>query len=196
MVAVLSLLFGAPRRRAFLAAAGLAGCLWLLFVPAAQSAPSDRLPVDSLGHLIGGLGIALQPLNLLLALGGVLVGTFVGMLPGVGPINAIAILIPVTFATGLPPESALILLVGIYYGSQYGNSISTILLNVPGTASAVVTALDGHAMTRAGRGGPALAMSAIASFVGGTVSIFGLVLFAPPCSPSGPSVSDRRSTSR
>lgn len=123
--------------------------------------------------------MALQPLNLGLALGGVMLGTFVGMLPGIGPINAIAILIPVTFATGMPPESALILLVGIYYGSQYGNSISTILLNVPGTASAVVTALDGHAMTRQGRGGPALAMSAIASFVGGTVSVFALVLLAP-----------------
>ena len=101
------------------------------------------------------------------------------MLPGIGPINAIAILIPVTFASGMPPESALILLVGIYYGSQYGNSISTILLNVPGTASAVVTAIDGHAMTRDGRGGRALAVSAISSFVGGTLSIFGLVLFAP-----------------
>ena len=101
------------------------------------------------------------------------------MLPGIGPINAIAILIPITFTMGLPPESALILLVGIYYGSQYGNSISTILLNVPGTASAVVTAIDGYALTRAGRGGPALAMAAVASFVGGTCSVFALVLFAP-----------------
>ncbi len=135
--------------------------------------------MDSLTHLLGGFAVALQPLNAGLALAGVLVGTFVGMLPGIGPINAIAILIPVTFATGMPPESALILLVGIYYGSQYGNSISTILLNVPGTASAVVTALDGHAMTQQGRAGPALAMSAIASFVGGTFSILALVLFAP-----------------
>lgn len=135
--------------------------------------------MDSLSHLVGGFGIALQPLNLALAVGGVATGTFVGMLPGIGPINAIAILIPVTFAAGIPPESALILLVGIYYGSQYGNSISTILLNVPGTASAVVTAIDGHAMTRAGRAGPALAISAIASFVGGTLSIFALVLLAP-----------------
>ncbi|MEM7415833.1 MAG: tripartite tricarboxylate transporter permease [Gemmatimonadota bacterium] len=135
--------------------------------------------MDSLSHLAGGFGIALQPLNLALAVGGVATGTFVGMLPGIGPINAIAILIPVTFAAGIPPESALILLVGIYYGSQYGNSISTILLNVPGTASAVVTAIDGHAMTRAGRAGPALAISAIASFVGGTLSIFALVLLAP-----------------
>lgn len=135
--------------------------------------------MDSLTHLVDGFGVALQPLNLALAVGGVCIGTFVGMLPGIGPINAIAILLPVTFAAGIPPESALILLVGIYYGSQYGNSISTILLNVPGTASAVVTAIDGHAMTRAGRAGPALAIAAISSFVGGTLSIFGLVLFAP-----------------
>ncbi|MEZ4425331.1 MAG: tripartite tricarboxylate transporter permease [Gemmatimonadota bacterium] len=135
--------------------------------------------MDGLSHLVGGFGVALQPVNLLLAFVGVFVGTFVGMLPGIGPINAIAILIPLTFATGMSPESALILMAGIYYGSQYGNSISTILLNVPGTASAVVTALDGNAMTRQGRGGPALAMAAIASFFGGTVSIFFLVLFAP-----------------
>ncbi len=128
---------------------------------------------------MGGFAVALQPINLGLAFVGVLVGTFVGMLPGIGPINAIAILIPITFAAGIPPESALILLSGIYYGSQYGNSISTILLNVPGTASAVVTALDGHEMTKQGRGGPALATAAIASFFGGTISIFGLVLFAP-----------------
>ncbi|MGD8321424.1 MAG: tripartite tricarboxylate transporter permease [Gemmatimonadota bacterium] len=135
--------------------------------------------MSAFAHLLDGFAVALQPLNLALAFGGVFVGTFVGMLPGIGPINAIAILIPITFATGIPAASALILMAGIYYGSQYGNSISTILLNVPGTASAVVTALDGHEMTRAGRGGPALAMSAIASFFGGTVSIFGLVLFAP-----------------
>jgi putative tricarboxylic transport membrane protein len=135
--------------------------------------------VDALTHLVGGFAIALRPLNLTLAFGGVALGTFVGMLPGIGPINAIAILIPILFATGLPPESALILLAGIYYGSQYGNSISTILLNVPGTASAVVTAIDGHAMTRDGRGGEALAASAVASFAGGTLSVFGLALCAP-----------------
>jgi putative tricarboxylic transport membrane protein len=135
--------------------------------------------VDALSHLIQGFGVALQPLNLGLAFAGVFTGTTVGMLPGIGPINAIALLIPLLFAIGLPPESALILLAGIYYGSQYGNSISTILLNVPGTASAVVTAIDGHAMTKQGRSGEALAMSAIASFVGGTLSIFGLVFLAP-----------------
>ena len=135
--------------------------------------------MDALSQLVGGFAVALQPLNLGLAFVGVLVGQLVGVLPGIGPINAIAILIPLVFATGLSPESALILLAGIYYGSQYGGSISAILLNVPGESSAVVTALDGHAMTRAGRGGPALATAAIASFVGGTLSIFGLVLLAP-----------------
>lgn len=135
--------------------------------------------METLSQLGGGFAVALAPINLALALVGVFVGTLVGMLPGIGPINAIAILLPLVFSGGLPPESALILLAGIYYGSQYGNSISTILLNVPGTASAVVTALDGHAMTRAGKGGEALAISAVASFVGGTLSILGLVFLAP-----------------
>jgi len=131
-------------------------------------------------HLLrDGFTIALVPLNLLLAFLGVLLGTIIGMLPGVGPINAIAILIPITFALNLAPESAIIMFAGIYYGSQYGNSISSILLNVPGTASAVVTAIDGNAMAKKGRAGPALAMSAIASFFGGTLSIFFLMFFAP-----------------
>jgi putative tricarboxylic transport membrane protein len=135
--------------------------------------------VEVLELLGGGFAVALRPLNLALAAGGVFLGTIVGLLPGIGPINGISILIPVALALDLPPESALILFAGIYYGSQYGNSISTVLLNVPGTASSVVTALDGYAMTRQGRAGPALAMSAIASFVGGTVSILGLMFFAP-----------------
>ena len=136
--------------------------------------------MEVLALLADGFAIALRPVNLGLAFLGVLVGTVVGMLPGIGPINAIAILIPITFAAGVPPESALILLAGIYYGSQYGNSISTILINVPGTASSVVTAIDGYAMTKQGRAGPALAISALASFAGGTISLFGLVFLAPP----------------
>jgi putative tricarboxylic transport membrane protein len=135
--------------------------------------------MEALQLLGDGFAVALQPLNLLLALAGTVLGTVVGLLPGIGPINGIAILIPVTLAADLPAASALILFAGIYYGSQYGNSISTVLLNVPGTASAVVTAIDGYAMTRRGRAGPALAMSAIASFVGGTLSILGLIFFAP-----------------
>ena len=126
-----------------------------------------------------GFSIALQPQNLLLAFIGVLLGTIIGMLPGVGPINTIAILIPITFALELNPSSAIIMFAGIYYGSMYGNSISSILLNVPGTAASVVTALDGYPMAQQGRAGPALAMSAIASFIGGTLSIFALVFFAP-----------------
>ena len=126
-----------------------------------------------------GLALALQPLNVGLATFGAFVGTLVGMLPGIGPINAIAILIPLALALDLPPESVLIVLTAIYYGSQYGNSISTILLNVPGTASATVTAIDGYALTQRGEGGSALAMSAVASFFGGTLSILGLALFAP-----------------
>jgi putative tricarboxylic transport membrane protein len=136
--------------------------------------------VDVLALLADGFAVALRPVNLGLAFLGVLVGTIVGMLPGIGPINAIAILIPITFAAGVPPESALILLAGIYYGSQYGNSISTILINVPGTASSVVTAIDGYEMTKQGRAGPALAISALASFAGGTISLFGLIFLAPP----------------
>jgi len=131
-------------------------------------------------QLLGeGFLYAFQPANILLAFIGVLLGTIIGMLPGIGPIKAIAILIPNTFALGLEPGSAIIMFAGIYYGSQYGNSISTILLNVPGTASSVVTALDGYPMAQQGRAGPALAMSAIASFIGGTLSIFFLIFFAP-----------------
>jgi len=135
--------------------------------------------MEAFGLLLDGFGTALQPLNLLVVFLGVLIGTIIGMLPGIGPINAIAILIPISFALGLPPTAMLILFSGIYYGSQYGNSISTILLNVPGTASSVATAIDGYPMAKSGRGGPALAIAAIASFIGGTLSIFGLVLFAP-----------------
>lgn len=109
--------------------------------------------MDVLSSLGNGFGVALQPLNLLVAFIGVFLGTVIGMLPGIGPINGIAILIPITFVLGLDPTAMLILFAGIYYGSQYGNSISTILLNVPGTASSVATALDGYEMTKQGRGG-------------------------------------------
>ena len=135
--------------------------------------------MEVFGLLGEGFAVALQPTNLFLAFLGVLLGTVIGMLPGVGPINAIAILIPVTFALNLRPESAMIMFAGIYYGSQYGNSVSSILLNVPGTAASVVTTLDGYPMAQQGRAGPALAMSAIASFIGGTLSIFLLAFFAP-----------------
>ncbi|MDZ7799747.1 MAG: tripartite tricarboxylate transporter permease [Trueperaceae bacterium] len=135
--------------------------------------------MEVLSSLLGGFQTAMSPGNLLFAFFGVFIGTVIGMLPGIGPINGIAILIPITFALEIDPTTMMILFAGIYYGSQYGNSISTILLNVPGTASSVATALDGYPMARKGRAGPALAMSAIASFIGGTLAIFGLAFLAP-----------------
>lgn len=135
--------------------------------------------MDVFHSLMQGFGAALSPTNLLVAFIGVTAGTIIGMLPGIGPINGIAILIPITFALGIDPTAMLILFAGIYYGSQYGNSISTILLNVPGTPSSVATALDGHPMAQKGRAGPALAISAIASFIGGTLSVVGLMLLSP-----------------
>jgi putative tricarboxylic transport membrane protein len=130
-------------------------------------------------QLLHGFTIALSGLNVFLVFIGVFLGTIIGMLPGIGPINAIAILFPIVLQFELSPASALIFFAGIFYGSQYGNSISSILLNVPGTSSAAVTCIDGHPLAQQGRAGPALAMSAVASFTGGLLSIFLLVLFAP-----------------
>ncbi len=136
--------------------------------------------MESLQLLIDGFSVALTAQNILLVFLGVFFGTIIGMLPGIGPVNAIAILFPIVYVLGLPPESALILFAGIFYGAQYGNSISSILLNIPGTSASAVTAIDGNALAKQGRGGEALAMSAIASFVGGVLSIFFLIFFAPP----------------
>ncbi len=127
--------------------------------------------------LLYGFSIALRPDNLLAALVGALVGTFVGVLPGIGPPGGMALLLPLSF--GLKPETALILLAGIYYGSYYGGSTTSILVNVPGEAASVVTAIDGYQMARQGRAGAALAVSAIGSFVAGTCGVVGLMLFAP-----------------
>ncbi|MTH65422.1 tripartite tricarboxylate transporter permease [Paracoccus shanxieyensis] len=124
-----------------------------------------------------GLGVALQPHNVLFALLGCLVGTLVGVLPGLGPTATIAILMPLTF--GLDPVTGLIALAGIYYGAQYGGSTTSILLRLPGEASSVVTALDGHAMTRNGRGGAALSIAALASFFAGTMGTLFMAAFAP-----------------
>ena len=125
-----------------------------------------------------GFGVALTPLNLLYCFGGVLLGTLIGVLPGIGPVATIAMLLPVTFT--LPPVSALIMLAGIYYGAQYGGSTTAILVNLPGESSSVVTALDGYKMARQGRAGPALGMAAIGSFFAGCVSTVIIALFAPP----------------
>ena len=129
--------------------------------------------------LFHGFSIAFSQTNILLVFVGVFLGTVIGMLPGIGPINAIAILFPIVLQFQLPASSALIFFAGIFYGSQYGNSISSILLNVPGTSSAAVTCIDGNPLAKQGRAGSALAMSAVASFIGGVLSIFLLVLFAP-----------------
>lgn len=99
---------------------------------------------EVLSGLSGGFGVALMPLNLFLVLIGCFAGTLIGALPGIGPINGVAILLPIAYSLGLPPESALILLAGIYYGAEYGGRISSILLNVPGDAGAVMTTLDGN----------------------------------------------------
>jgi putative tricarboxylic transport membrane protein len=129
--------------------------------------------------LWNGFSVALSGINPFLVVIGCLLGTIIGMLPGIGPVNAIAILFPIVLQFDMPPSSALIFFAGIFYGSQYGNSISSILLNVPGTSSAAVTCIDGHPLAKQGRAGPALAMSAVASFIGGTLSIFMLIFFAP-----------------
>ncbi|MFP8964957.1 tripartite tricarboxylate transporter permease [Pokkaliibacter sp. CJK22405] len=129
--------------------------------------------------LFHGFAIAITPLNIGLVMVGALLGTLFGALPGIGPINGIAILMPLAYTLGLPAESALILLAGIYCGSEYGGRMSSILLNVPGDAGAVMTTLDGFPLAQKGLAGPALGMSAIASFVGATLAIIGLTLFAP-----------------
>lgn len=129
--------------------------------------------------LMHGFSVAFSGLNLFLVFIGCFLGTIIGMLPGIGPINAIAILFPIVLQFELTPSSALIFFGGIFYGSQYGNSISAILLNVPGTSSSAVTCIDGNPLAKQGRAGPALAMSAVASFSGGVMSIFLLIFFAP-----------------
>lgn len=132
-----------------------------------------------LSGLATGFSVALDPFNLMLVLVGCFVGTLIGALPGLGPINGVAILLPIAYGLGFQPEAALILLAGIYYGAEYGGRISSILLNVPGDAGAVMTTLDGNPLARAGQAGRALSLSAVASFVGGTFAVILMSLFAP-----------------
>src|SRR3990172_6492097 len=119
--------------------------------------------------------VALQPTNVLACFIGALVGTLIGVLPGLGPAAAVAIAIPLTLKLG--PTAGLIMLAGFYYGSMYGGSTSSILVNVPGEPASVVTTLDGYAMARKGRAGAALAIAAIGSFVAGTLSVIAFQLF-------------------
>ena len=125
-----------------------------------------------------GLQVAVSPLNLMYCLIGVLLGTLVGVLPGIGPTATIAMLLPITF--NLNPTAALIMLSGIYYGASYGGSTTAILVNIPGEISAVVTTLDGYQMARQGRAGPALAIAAIGSFIGGCFATLLIAWAAPP----------------
>ena len=134
--------------------------------------------MDLLNNLFLGLTVAVSMQNLLYALLGCMVGTLIGVLPGIGPVATIAMLLPATYA--LPPVSALIMLAGIYYGAQYGGSTTAILVNLPGESSSVVTCIDGYQMARNGRAGAALGISAIASFVAGTIGTVLLMLVAPP----------------
>ncbi|MFC3873079.1 tripartite tricarboxylate transporter permease [Neisseria musculi] len=135
--------------------------------------------METLQYLMSGFQVALLPQNLLLALIGAFIGTIVGMLPGLGPINGVALLLPFAFALGLPPESALILLAAVYLGCEYGGRISAILINVPGDAAAIMSTLDGYPLAKQGKAGIALSLSAASSFIGSTIATVGVVLFAP-----------------
>jgi putative tricarboxylic transport membrane protein len=132
---------------------------------------------ETLASLGAGFGVALQPANLLWGLLGVTLGTFVGVLPGVGPALTVAMLLPLTVK--LDPTGALIMFAGIYYGAMFGGSTTTILLNTPGESASIATALEGNRMAKAGRAGPALATSAVGSFVAGTIATVLLTLLAP-----------------
>ncbi len=134
--------------------------------------------MDLIANLSTGFGVAFTPINLLYAFVGCMLGTLIGVLPGIGPVATIAMLLPATYA--LPPVSALIMLAGIYYGAQYGGSTTAILVNLPGESSSVVTTLDGYQMARKGRAGPALAAAGLGSFFAGSVGTLILAAFAPP----------------
>src|ERR1051325_6558924 len=133
---------------------------------------------ELLANLALGFSVAAHPYNVGFCLLGALVGTLVGVLPGIGTVATVAMLLPITF--GLPPVGALIMLAGIYYGAQYGGSTTSILVNIPGESSSVVTTLDGHQMARQGRAGPALAIAAIGSFFAGCVSTVVVAALAAP----------------
>jgi putative tricarboxylic transport membrane protein len=133
--------------------------------------------VDTLQSLLYGFSVGLTPINLLYCALGVVLGTLVGVLPGIGPLGGITLLLPTTF--GMEPISAIIMLAGIYYGAMYGGSTTSILVNIPGEAASVVTCFDGYQMARQGRAGPALSIAALGSYIAGSLSVVGLMLLAP-----------------
>ncbi len=136
--------------------------------------------MDTFSSLFHGFAVALHPDNIFLVFAGCFLGTLVGILPGIGPVGAISILLPITFQ--LEPTGAIIMLAGIYYGVMYGGSTTSILVNVPGETASVVTCLDGYQMARQGRVGPALGIAAFGSFIAGTIGLIGLQLIAVPLS--------------
>ena len=133
--------------------------------------------MDVFAQIYLGFSVALQPANLMFAMVGAILGTMVGVLPGLGPTAAMSLLLPVTF--GISPVGSMIMLAGIYYGAQYGGSTTSILVNIPGEAASVVTCLDGYQMARQGRAGAALGISAFGSFIAGTLALLGLTFLAP-----------------
>ncbi|MEO1910298.1 MAG: tripartite tricarboxylate transporter permease [Paracoccus sp. (in: a-proteobacteria)] len=135
--------------------------------------------MDTLANLAMGMSIALTPYTLMLAVIGCFVGTIIGALPGLGPSNGVALLIPISFSMGLDAVSALVLLTSVYYGAMYGGRISSILLNIPGDEPAMMTTLDGYPMARQGKAAEALVVSGVASFVGALLATIGLMIFAP-----------------
>jgi putative tricarboxylic transport membrane protein len=134
--------------------------------------------MDVVHNMLYGFSVSFTPINLLHCLLGALIGTLVGVLPGLGPVASIPMLLPVVFHTS-SPVSALIMLAGIYYGAQYGGSTTSILVNILGEASSVVTCIDGYQMALQGRAGPALGIAVFGSFIAGTVSVVGLMVVAP-----------------
>jgi putative tricarboxylic transport membrane protein len=138
----------------------------------------DISAMDLFSLFFNGLMSAMEPANLLFALVGCIIGTLVGVLPGVGPVAGIAILLPLTY--GMTPEGALIMLAAIYYGTMYGGTITSVLMNVPGESASVVTAIDGYQMARQGRAGAALTVAALGSFIGGTFATLGIIVMAVP----------------
>ena len=134
--------------------------------------------METFTHILNGFSVCMQPINLWYTFLGVFMGTIIGVLPGIGPSAGIALLIPVTY--GMNPTSALIMMCGIYYGTKYGGSTTAILIKTPGEAASVMTTIDGYEMARKGRAGAALAVSAIGSFLAGTIGVVALTLFALP----------------
>ncbi len=137
------------------------------------------MDMDVFANLALGFGIALSPFTLMLAVIGCILGTVIGALPGLGPSNGVAILIPITFTLGLDATSALVLMTAVYFGAMYGGRISSILLNIPGDEPALMTTLDGYPMAKKGRAGDALVLSGVASFVGALLATIGLMFLAP-----------------